>query len=181
MRLTRNFEDNPRLFKYQLKLQGYDMAIIYRPGKTNLNADFLSRLPEFSPDKEPAGHALAVTKATTEEAPWVEEPYVQTMSPDTLPDLQRQDKELKSMIRYLVSGNLPTDPGIANKVQPSSDSQVTTCTRGDCPPLCAIRNAVVSYPNSLSPSLLTPWPSFMSPGTRPGRPVSLGIIPLKPA
>ncbi len=99
--LTRNFEDNPRLFKYQLKLQGYDMAMIYRPGKTNLNADFLSHLPESSPDMENATHALAVTKATTEEAPWIEEPYVPTMSPDTLPDLQRHDKDPKPMIRYL--------------------------------------------------------------------------------
>ncbi len=38
-------EPTGRLMRWSLMLQEYDMAIGYRPGKTNQNADSLSRAP----------------------------------------------------------------------------------------------------------------------------------------
>ncbi len=50
--LKRDYHDNPRLCKYQLKLQGYNVEIRYKPGKKNMVADFLSRLPTLEKAQE---------------------------------------------------------------------------------------------------------------------------------
>lgn len=51
-------ENNGRVQRMRLKLQGYDMKIVHTPGKENLSADALSRNPVLS-------EALAVTRSKT--------------------------------------------------------------------------------------------------------------------
>lgn len=44
---------NSRLTKFRLKLEEYDYVIKYKPGKQNVNADALSRIPEPPTDSVP--------------------------------------------------------------------------------------------------------------------------------
>lgn len=49
-----------RLFRWLMKLQDYDFDIIYRPGKTNANADALSRLAYSSVEPVPNHYNISV-------------------------------------------------------------------------------------------------------------------------
>ncbi len=108
--MTKSFEHNPRLYRFQLQLMGLAMKILYRKGKENANADFLSRLPDFEEKVETMNGMVftTITPAATERTDVTDgQPYVPTMSVDTLAMMQRKDKELNSMIRFLEFGKLP--------------------------------------------------------------------------
>ena len=110
--MTKNFADNPRIFKYQMRLQGYCMTIMYRAGKSNGNTDFFSRLPEYTGQTfTESSPLMAPLLATTEQEPEVNlNPFIAVVSLDTLPIMQRKDPELKQLIAFLEHGTKPTDP-----------------------------------------------------------------------
>lgn len=62
-------QSNHRLFRWKLYLSQYDFEIIYKKGKNNVVADFLSRIDnheENEPMEEPASYINVVTRAQTE-------------------------------------------------------------------------------------------------------------------
>ena len=82
-----------KLARWALQLQHYDFEIIHRPGKSNGNADAISRVPYSN---------LHITAINT--------PGVQF---DTVHDLQRRDPDLQNLITYLESNQLPHDNRVA--------------------------------------------------------------------
>ena len=92
---------------------GYDMTIVYRSGASNLKADIMSGLPEFyvlSADPGSVATMCSVMAVATTEEEVPETPYIPELTSLTLAELQWQDPELQSLIRYLREDVLPTEP-----------------------------------------------------------------------
>ena len=99
-----------KLARWGMAIQELDLHMHHRSGKTNANADALSRSPLFvgkdlsSPDTE------GVIAAVEVEA--------------DLPACQRQDQNLAAIIHYLETGILPSDERLARSIALSASQYV---------------------------------------------------------
>ena len=100
-----------KLARWGMAIQELDLKIRHRPGRSNANADALSRAP-----LEPVGDVQE------EEIAGVIANLVGRES--DLPTLQRQDTELEPLIKFLETGILPADNRIA-RVVATTASQYT--------------------------------------------------------
>ena len=91
-----------KLARWAMAVQDLDLEIKHRPGKSNSNADALSR--------NPVGNAvvLAVQAEVAEED--------QPAMASEVKQLQRDDAECKAMLAYLEEGVLPEDSVLARKI-----------------------------------------------------------------
>ena len=89
-----------KLARWGMALQELDLAILYRPGKGNSNADVLSRspLPKVEGEGTPFGIISAVAAEVDENVP-----------KDDLATLQKEDAQLKAIITYMETGVLPEE------------------------------------------------------------------------
>ncbi len=97
-----------RLAKYQITIQGFNLQILYRPGKWNSLCDMLSRYPI-------PGQETAIT------APSARVAAVQTFSPSTKFDRKwllklQQSSPLREHMRYLKDGTIPDDDTNATNI-----------------------------------------------------------------
>ena len=95
-----------KLARWGLALQELDLNIIYRPGKTNANADALSRAPLVdnivsTGKNEPQTEAVVAATLTLQDSSKSGETHLEIR--------QRQDPELKQIIDYCQDGVLPQD------------------------------------------------------------------------
>lgn len=92
--------------RWGLALQELDLQVHYRPGKTNTNADFLSRYPG-----EEADHSGSSSCDETENVVALITPTVPESRDGvrTIRQRQKEDVTLRSMIDYLEDGILPAD------------------------------------------------------------------------
>ena len=100
-----------KLARWGLALQEMDLTIHYRPGKTNTNADVLSREPV---DSNEADVTLVAALHTEDTCPG---DNVDSMAKD-----QRDDPTLTAMMDYLESGVLPADRAVAKKLVLESEA-----------------------------------------------------------
>lgn len=99
---------NNRIARWSMTLMGYDLTIRYKPGKTNNNADALSRMYELNKsDDKPS----CVVSATQAEA---------TTSEDFFLDEQLKDPFLLMIYNYLTEHKLPTGAKIADRIKNKS-------------------------------------------------------------
>ncbi len=94
-----------KLARWGLALQELDLDIRYRPGKSNTNADALSRAPIQSSD------AIIATVASNMSG---------TEGQETLGNQQRSDEKLRFLIEYLTDQSLPDDEKVAREIVLSS-------------------------------------------------------------
>ena len=91
-----------KLARWGLAIQELDLNIVYRSGKSNSNADALSRAPVAQDEDTPADSELAVVAALT--------PQSSSKSGEqSLESRQRDDPGLKMIIDYCLNGDLPMD------------------------------------------------------------------------
>ena len=104
-----------RLARWALRLQQYDFDIIHRPGVANGNANVLSRrnYSIASSTNQSSISSLQLPVAVTDHP---------CPPPNTLHNLQRQDKDLADIISYLESSELPTIYSKARALLLSIDS-----------------------------------------------------------
>ena len=105
-----------RLARWALQLQQYDFEIIHRAGTLNGNADALSRRSYAPPQ-----HLIkpeSIPSSLTRPVAVIEHPCPQ---PDSLAKLQREDRDLADIIRYLESTQLPADDSQARSLLLSID------------------------------------------------------------
>ena len=105
-----------KLARWGLALQDLDLHIHYRAGKTNANADCLSRHPV--PDDPCASDDPFVEIAAidvSEETNGIDDPALGAPEP-TLQDLQREDSDLREVIDFLETGILPQEENRAREI-----------------------------------------------------------------
>ena len=93
-----------KLARWGLALQEMDLTIQHQSGKHNENTDALSRYPQPLSMGKDAGSADGVVATLTQEPT------------EDLSTLQRQDKELHTVITYLETGVLPPDDRLARRL-----------------------------------------------------------------
>ena len=101
---------NGRRARWSDTLAEFDIEVHYRPGRTNSNADALSRAP--LPQTAGVNVVNTPNNATTTAQP-------NTPTDHDVPsmgDLQRQDQELAARILYMETGTLPDDNRVAKKL-----------------------------------------------------------------
>ena len=102
-----------------MAIQELDLTILHRSGKSNANADALSRcLLRDSSDENSTGEVVAAVTGTEQER------NTEDSESDTLRDLQRRDQELAPIIHYLDAGILPEDSQLSRRIALTS-SQYT--------------------------------------------------------
>ncbi len=97
--------------RWALTIQEMDLEIKHRSGKSNANADALSRNPIIN-----AVETFAMTNGEDEAIP---RPDVEQMT--KLKEAQRSDPELLDLCRYLEADVLPTDEKRAKRIVLESD------------------------------------------------------------
>ena len=102
-----------KLARWGLSLQELDLHVHYRPGKSNANADALSRNPR-EPDSNAVWPGAVLAALCVEEQPAKD-------GEDTFRKRQREDPELLPMMEYLETGTLPEEEKRARAVALSSD------------------------------------------------------------
>jgi len=102
-----------KLARWALTLQEMDLVIKHRSGKSNTNADALSRNPISS---VAAVETLAVMEGDEDSLPL---PGEEGMT--RIKAAQRDDPDLASMCQYLESDILPTDEKLARKIVAESE------------------------------------------------------------
>ena len=99
-----------------------EVKIIYRSGKSNLNADALSRNPQAPAPKEGIAQtdvqvSLVDSAEVSVETLLQAEPELSPLAGvDSMPQEQRKDPALLEIIQFLESGVLPADEGRARKI-----------------------------------------------------------------
>ena len=93
-----------KLARWGMAIQELDLKIRHRSGRTNTNADALSRSPLPAGEDAHVGETDGVLAAL--------EPG-ETADQCDLPTIQRRDGELAVIIKYLETGILPQDEGLA--------------------------------------------------------------------
>ena len=105
---------NPRptgkLARWALTIQEMDLEIKHRSGKSNLNADALSRNPVS---------ILGTVESITDEEAAIPRPSVEQMA--EIRAAQREDSELLVLLQYLESDVLPTDTASARRTAVGSE------------------------------------------------------------
>ena len=96
-----------KLARWGMVLQDLDLTIEYRPGRSNANADALSRYPLLTTEDENQTSEVVAAIQAENRIP---------MESNTLPELQRADEELAPIIRYLEDSSLPEDDAIARRI-----------------------------------------------------------------
>ena len=96
-------------------MQELDLKILHRSGRSNANADALSRSPLPVGEDAPVGETEGVLAAL--------EPGG-TADQCDLPTIQRRDEELAVIIKYLETGILPQDEGLARTLVLSSSQYI---------------------------------------------------------
>ena len=102
-------------------IQEMDLHIQHRSGKSNKNADALSRNPPASVDAEQAQVSVISASSTGQE--WVsaslnqsaDDPHQQIASQEII-NLQSKDPDLQLRISLLATGDLPQDEKLAKKL-----------------------------------------------------------------
>jgi hypothetical protein len=97
-----------RLNKWALYLQEYDFDIVYRPGRTNTNADALSRLPQIN---------STVVSSDVD----IEEIFEPPSSNRVVVE-QAKDPFMKAMVDYLTNDTFPADEALARRIALESPS-----------------------------------------------------------
>ena len=93
-----------KLARWGMAIQELDLNIIYRPGKQNRNADALSQAPLSATDQKEELDSLSGLVATTRTSQSTSQ-----NGGDTLPERQRSDPTLKSIIDFLDTRTLPDE------------------------------------------------------------------------
>ena len=104
--LLNNPRPSGKLARWALTIQEMDLEIKHRSGKSNVNADALSRNPIIS-----AVETLTVTDGEDEAIP---RPDVEQMT--KLKEAQRNDPELQDLCQYLEADILPTEEKRATRI-----------------------------------------------------------------
>jgi hypothetical protein len=100
--LMKNKDNNPKLLRWSIALQAYDIHIKHQSGRLIPFTDAISRFPY----DEMSLASLTVPGVDTE----------------AIKTHQREDEDLNDIIIYLEKGELPSDSARARKVQRTSDS-----------------------------------------------------------
>ena len=100
-----------KLARWGMAIQELDLKIRHRSGRSNSNADALSRVPLPLGEDLPAGETDGVIAAL--------EPG-EDFNHGDLPTQQREDPDLADVIKYLATGILPQDEGKARTLVLSS-------------------------------------------------------------
>ena len=103
-----------RFARWALALQEFDLEILHRSGKSNSNADCLSRTPLLETQTAEA-NAISASPNTTEESEQTDVSY-QLQKEGVLHQHQREDGVCGPMVTYLETGELPEDPQSARKI-----------------------------------------------------------------
>ena len=95
-----------------------EVKIVYRSGKTNLNADALSRIPVGpAPVEGPGQNEAQVSAVSSDENI---ESLLDSEPPEIVPDSfrneQQKDEQLREIIQFLETGELPHDETRARKI-----------------------------------------------------------------
>ena len=104
-----------RLARWSLLLAEFDLDILYRPGNQNAHADALSRSP-VSLQTETIQQVSRAPDDSCEPAREDQEDTPSNTLNGTIGSLQREDPELLPLLRYLESGELPTDEKLAKRL-----------------------------------------------------------------
>ena len=99
-------EPTQRLARWVTTLQQYDFEVVYRPGRSNGNADALSRLPLKETDTTAADAVVAAAAAAA---------AVDTDA-DDFAHKQRRDVYLAPLIKFLQDKTLPPEPAVSRRV-----------------------------------------------------------------
>ena len=108
-----------RLARWALQLKQYNFQVIHRSGSSNGNADALSRRPYPTPLNSLSFEHLVPVDTITVPFAALDHPCP---PPETLYKLQREDSNLKDIIHYLESKELPSDDKTARSLVLSIDS-----------------------------------------------------------
>jgi hypothetical protein len=100
-----------KLTRWGMAIQELDLKITHRSGRSNSNADALSRSPLPPEGNSPVGETDKVIATLGTEG---------ETDPGDLPTGQREDKDLAVTIEYLETGILPQDEGQARTLVLSS-------------------------------------------------------------
>ncbi len=88
-----------------MAIQELEIKIFHRSGRHNGNAGALSRFPvDGAKETANAPYGIVAAVTTTDE------------ETDTLPELQRKDDHLATVIEFLTSGSLPADEKLAKSL-----------------------------------------------------------------
>ena len=105
-----------KLARWGLALQELDLEICYRSGKSNANADALSRIPTFSDTEDPGAKEPPEACVMMLQSP--------TASPETNEGQysQQGDEEIAAIAIYLETGSLPVEDKLARKIVLSAEN-----------------------------------------------------------
>jgi hypothetical protein len=118
-----------RLAKWAYVLNQYDYEVIYKPGRTHTNADFVSRLPyetvipaeDLEPNVPPYLDALQVGGQDVDTG-ITEECTADALTPEKIKIHQRRDPTLIPLIQYLEEDRLPETKEQTNRILWQADS-----------------------------------------------------------
>ena len=113
-----------RLLRWSLKLQEYDFTVVHRPGKAHRNADVVSRIKHKSiaalqPDASQLCTSSDVCDRISDFRRTTAAVTIETM--DKVRDQQLTDPDLRPIILYLETRELPDDLSTARQIVASSD------------------------------------------------------------
>ena len=106
------------------------MKIVYRSGKTNLNADALSRSPQgLAPVEGPGQDEVQVSLVSSDiEALLQAEPATSPAADlDSFPQEQQEDPKLQEIIQFLITKKLQCDEDCARKHKTRKTVTVSLC------------------------------------------------------